>query len=60
MYSEVLQDSVFDLFDADKLEFASCSSITVSGTKYPEVVPVINKYKSRLILRAQEISNHRK
>jgi succinyl-CoA:acetate CoA-transferase len=58
MYSEVLQDSVFDLFDAGKLDFASGSSITVSKTKYPEVVPVIDKYKSRLILRPQEISNH--
>jgi succinyl-CoA:acetate CoA-transferase len=58
MYSEVLQDSVFDLFDVGKLDFASCSSITVSETKYHEVVPVIDKYKSRLILRPQEISNH--
>ena len=43
MYSEVLQDSVFDLFDVGKLDFASCSSITVSETKYHEVVPVIDK-----------------
>jgi succinyl-CoA:acetate CoA-transferase len=57
MYSEVLQDSVFDLFDADKLDFASGTSITVSQAKY-HVVPDINKYKSRLILRPQEISNH--
>jgi succinyl-CoA:acetate CoA-transferase len=58
MYSEVLQDSVFDLFDAGKLDFASCSSITVSETRYHDVLPVIDKYKSRLILRPQEISNH--
>ena len=58
MYSEVLQDSVFDLFDAGLLDFASCSSITVSESKYHAVVPAINKYKSRLILRPQEISNH--
>jgi succinyl-CoA:acetate CoA-transferase len=58
MYSEVLQESVFDLFDAGILDFASCSSITVSETRYHAVVPVINKYKSRLILRPQEISNH--
>lgn len=58
MYSEVLQDSVFDLFDSGKLEFASASSITVSAAKYREVIPGINKYKSRLILRPQEISNH--
>ncbi|MBV8213276.1 MAG: acetyl-CoA hydrolase/transferase family protein [Verrucomicrobia bacterium] len=58
MYSEVLQDSVFDLFDSGKLEFASASSITVSKAKYAEVIPGIHKYKSRLILRPQEISNH--
>jgi succinyl-CoA:acetate CoA-transferase len=57
MYSEVLQDGAFDLFDAGKLDFASCSAITVSAAKY-DVVPGINKYKSRLILRPQEISNH--
>lgn len=31
MYSEVLQDSTFDLFDAGKLAFASGSSITLSA-----------------------------
>jgi succinyl-CoA:acetate CoA-transferase len=58
MYSEVLQDSAFDLFDAGILDFASCSSITVPEAKYHAVVPAINQYKSRLILRPQEISNH--
>jgi succinyl-CoA:acetate CoA-transferase len=33
MYSEVLQDSTFDLFDAGKLDFASGSSITLSAQK---------------------------
>ncbi|MFG1345153.1 acetyl-CoA hydrolase/transferase family protein [Xanthobacter autotrophicus DSM 431] len=58
MYSEVLQDSTFDLFDAGKLNFASGSSITLSKAKYHEVMPRITDYKSRLILRPQEISNH--
>ena len=58
MYSEVLQDSTFDLFDAGKLNFASGSSITLSKAKYDEVIPKIAEYKSRLILRPQEISNH--
>ena len=58
MYSEVLQDSTFDLFDAGKLNFASGSSITLS-TKYQEkVIANISRYKTRLILRPQEISNH--
>ena len=58
MYSEVLQDSTFDLFDAGKLNFASGSSITLSKAKYDQVMPRITDYKSRLILRPQEISNH--
>ncbi len=58
MYSEVLQDSTFELFDAGKLTFASGSSITLSESKYDEVIPAIARYKSRLVLRPQEISNH--
>lgn len=58
MYSEVLQDSTFDLFDAGKLAFASGSSITLSGPKGREVFANINHYKDRLVLRPQEISNH--
>lgn len=58
MYSEVLQDSTFDLFDSGKMVFASGSSITLSKAKYDQVINDIGKYKSRLILRPQEISNH--
>ncbi|MFD2250943.1 succinyl-CoA:acetate CoA-transferase [Pseudochelatococcus lubricantis] len=58
MYSEVLQDSTFDLFDAGKLRFASGSSITLSRECYGRVLPRLGDYKSRLILRPQEVSNH--
>jgi succinyl-CoA:acetate CoA-transferase len=58
MYSEVLQDSTFDLFDAGKLDFASGSSITLSPQKSREVFGDIGKYKDRLVLRPQEVSNH--
>ena len=58
MYSEVLQDSTFDLFDSGKLTFASASSITLSAAKHEQVFGDFNRYKSRLILRPQEISNH--
>ena len=57
MYSEVLQDSTFDLFDAGKLAFASGSSITLSQGK-SEILQDLGPYKSRLLLRPQEISNH--
>ncbi len=58
MYSEVLQDSTFDLIDAGKLTFASGSSMTLSADMYRKVIPNIAAYKPRLILRPQEISNH--
>ena len=58
MYSEVLQDSTFDLFDAGKLDFASGSSMTLSMARHDDVLSNIGRYKSRLILRPQESSNH--
>ena len=58
MYSEVLQDSTFDLFDAGKLDFASGSSITLSPACGERVFNNINRYRDKLILRPQEISNH--
>ena len=58
MYSEVLQDSTFDLFDAGKLDFASGSSITLSAEKYKQVMGNLARYKHQLALRPQEISNH--
>jgi succinyl-CoA:acetate CoA-transferase len=58
MYSEVLQDSTFDLFDAGKLDFASGSSITLSAAKGAQVFGDIGRYKDRLVLRPQEVSNH--
>lgn len=58
MYSEVLQDSTFDLMDAGKMTFASGSSITLSAEKAAEVMANFDRYRSRLILRPQEISNH--
>ena len=58
MYSEVLQDSTFELFDAGKLDFASGSSITLSAAKGEQVFGDIARYKDRLVLRPQEVSNH--
>lgn len=58
MYSEVLQDSTFDLIDAGKLQFASGSSITLSERRNKDVFDNLEKYKDKLVLRPQEISNH--
>jgi succinyl-CoA:acetate CoA-transferase len=58
MYSEVLQDSTFELIDAGKMSFASGSSITLSKACSDRVFNNLEKYKDKLVLRPQEISNH--
>lgn len=57
MYSEVLQDSTFDLIDSGKMNFASASSMTVSQECYDRVISNIEKYKDKIVLRPQAISN---
>nr|WP_297308482.1 succinate CoA transferase [uncultured Flavobacterium sp.] len=57
MYSEVLQDSTFELFDSGNMDFASGSSITVSEACYENVLKNFDKYKGKLLLRPQNISN---
>jgi len=58
MYSEVLQDSAFELIDTGKMDFASGCSITLSKECGERVWNNFEHYKDKLILRPQEISNH--
>lgn len=58
VYSEVLQDAVFDLIDAGKVKFASGCSITLSEEKMKEVYNHFDQYRDMIVLRPQEISNH--
>ncbi|PZR21865.1 MAG: propionyl-CoA--succinate CoA transferase [Flavobacterium psychrophilum] len=57
MYSEVLQDSTFELIDSGKMNFASASSITVSKPCYDHLMQNFGKYQDKIILRPQNISN---
>ena len=57
VYSEVLQDAVFDLIDAGKVDFASACSITLSEEKMETVFGDFEKYRDKLVIRSQEISN---
>ncbi len=57
MYSEVLQDSTFELIDAGKLQFASASSITVSKECYRRVMGNLDLYRNKIVLRPQNLSN---
>lgn len=56
MYSEVLQDSTFDLIDAGRLDFASGSSITLGARQ--DVLRDFARYRDSVVLRPQEITNH--
>lgn len=58
MYSEVLQDSTFELLDSGKLDFASGCSITLSEECGKRIWPRLEEYRERLVLRPQEMSNH--
>lgn len=58
MYTEVVQDSVFDLIDAGKLEIASTSALTFSEAGLNRFHQNISEWKSKFIIRPQEISNH--
>ncbi|WP_147533628.1 acetyl-CoA hydrolase/transferase family protein [Bacillus marasmi] len=58
VYSEVLQDSVFDLMDQGKIKFASGCSFTLSETRNSTLYTEFDKYRDKIILRPQEISNH--
>ncbi|RHS91986.1 acetyl-CoA hydrolase/transferase C-terminal domain-containing protein [Erysipelatoclostridium sp. AM42-17] len=58
VYSEVLQDSIFDLIDAGKVKCASGTSLTISKEHRDEFFKNFNRYKDKIILRPQEISNH--
>lgn len=58
VYSEVLQDAVFDLIDAGKVRFASACSMTLSEELGKRVFQNFDKYRDKIILRPQEISNH--
>jgi succinyl-CoA:acetate CoA-transferase len=58
MYSEVIQDSVFDLVDSGKLTFASATAFSLTQDCWDRLFNDFDKYKCHMMLRPQEISNH--
>lgn len=57
-YSEVIQDSVLDLIDANKIRTASGTSLTISEEGQQRFYSNLDRYKKKIILRPQEISNN--
>lgn len=58
VYSEVLQDAVFNLIDAGKVKYAGAASITLTKELQDKVYGNLDKYADKICLRPQEISNH--
>lgn len=58
IYSEVLQDAVFELADAGKIAFASGTSLTLSPDLQERFYQSFEAYRDKIMLRPQEISNH--
>jgi len=57
MYTEVIQDAVINLLRQGKIEFASGVSLTVSKAVLASIYADLPAFRSRLLLRPQEISN---
>jgi succinate CoA transferase len=58
MYTEVIQDAVIGLIRKGKVKFASGSSLTVSNEVLNGIYQDIEFFRSRILLRPQEISNN--
>ncbi|SJZ50590.1 acetyl-CoA hydrolase/transferase family protein [Garciella nitratireducens] len=58
IYSEVIQDAALDLIDAGKAKFASGTSFTISPSRLKNFYDNFDKYKDKVLLRPQEISNN--
>ncbi|HVK92460.1 MAG TPA: propionyl-CoA--succinate CoA transferase, partial [Mycoplana sp.] len=57
-FTEVIQDGMLDLLDAGKLRMASATAFSLSPEAAARLNADMARYRSRMILRPQEISNH--
>ncbi len=57
-YTEVIQDGMIDLMDKGKLVCASATAISLGPDCLDYVMKNIRKYKDKIVLRPQEMSNN--
>lgn len=57
-YTEVIQDGMLDLMDCGKLRMASATAFSLSPEAALRINADMERYRDRMILRPQEISNH--
>lgn len=58
MFTEVIQNSVVDLMQKDRIRFATGSSLTLSEDHLDTIYGNLGFFKERMLLRPQEITNH--
>src|SRR5690606_674884 len=58
VFSEVLQDGVFDLIDAGIVKFAAGTAFSLSKKRVESLAEDLEKYKDKIMFRPQEISNN--
>src|SRR5690625_28264 len=58
IYSEVLQDGIFDLIDAGVVKFASGTAFSLSKKRVDSLGEDLAKYKDQVVFRPQEITNN--
>lgn len=57
IYTEVIQDGMFDLIDAGKVEVCSGTALSPSPEGLKRFYDNVDEYSKKIILRPQEISN---
>ncbi len=57
-YTEVIQDGMLDLLDEGVLEIASATAFSLSEAAAARFNAEVGRYRSQILLRQQEISNH--
>ena len=58
MYTEVLQDAVVELLEQERCRFASTCALTLSPPAMARLTGNLEFFRSRVLMRPQEISNH--
>lgn len=58
MYTEVVQDTALRLIRAGKIDYASCTALSMSAEGQAEFFRNLDFYRQHLVLRPQNISNH--
>lgn len=58
IYSEVAQDAVIDLMEAERVTFTSTCALTLTEQHTRKIFDNLDYYRQRLVVRPEEITNH--